>query len=168
MKFVVLLSLLILNLASLPEAKAHKFSTAYMEVSAELRQPRLLWKVSLHDLAQAKLFGPQPLTQISWQQVITHKEELTLYIQKHIAFTDKLGSCSLAVADTSNWRTQQLQQQLYLLLPINATCQSPEQWQIGYQALFETGHNHKLLLSWQASDKAQAVLSKDKAIYPEY
>lgn len=168
MKFIILLSLLLLNLTWLPEANAHKFSTAYMEVSSESQQPRLIWKVSLHDLTQAKLFGSQTLTQISWQQVIAHKDELTLYIQKHIAFTDKLGPCSLAIADTSNWRTQQLQQQLYLLLPIDAICQSPEQWQLSYQALFETGHNHKLLLSWQASGKTQAVLSKDKAIYPGY
>ncbi|KRS22325.1 hypothetical protein AAY72_03915 [Alishewanella sp. WH16-1] len=150
-----------------PEARAHKFSTAYMEVKNQTSQPAMLWKVSLHDLAQAQLFNTQRQSDISWQQIQDSREQLQQYITTQVQFRDAEGACSMQLAAATQWRTQQIQQQLYLLLPLTAQCQSTQGWQLHYQALFETGHNHKLLLTWQTPTlNTQAVLSSSQAVFP--
>lgn len=160
--FVVLL---VLWGAVLP-AHAHKFSTAYMDVIEQQDQPLLVWRVSLHDLAQAGALGSSHSVELSWQQVINSETVLRRYISDRIQFTSAAGACRLTT-NTSDWRVKQ-QQQLFLVLPLQVYCGSPSGWQLSYQALFDNQHNHKLLLNWKIKPAAtNLVLSPDKHFYPD-
>jgi hypothetical protein len=146
---------------------AHSFSTAYMDVTAYQGQPVLLWKVALHDLAQARLISAKQQDQISWQQVLDSETTLQHYVARKLAFSSNNQACSIAPLASSEWMLQRLQQDLYLLLPIRVACPSADAWQLHYQALFDIEHSHKLLLSWQVPGaKAKAVLSETSAYFP--
>lgn len=161
------LSALCFGLLMLPSAYAHKFSTAYLDVSEQAEQPVLLWKVALHDLASADLLGTTK-AQISWQQVTAAHEQLAQYVDSHIKIKSQDAACTLQLAAQANWQTQRIQQQTYVLLPIKATCHSKAAWSLSYNALFETGHSHKLLLSWNTQAlKANAVLAENNTAFPQ-
>lgn len=149
-----------------PVAYAHKFSTAYLDVSEKAAQPHLIWKVSLHDLASADLLGLTS-TQIGWQQITKSHASIARYIVANFAFKSQDDNCVLQLAPSKDWQTQRIQQQTYLLLPIYATCINNEGWHLSYTALFETGHSHKLLLSWNTTSlKANTVLSENHVTFP--
>lgn len=155
-----------LGLLIIPSAHAHKFSTAYLDVSEKAAQPNLIWKVSLHDLASADLLGLTS-TQIGWQQIMDSHESIARYIEANIVFKSQDDNCALQLATSKDWQTQRIQQQTYLLLPIYATCISNEGWHLSYTALFETGHSHKLLLNWNTTSlKANTVLSENHITFP--
>jgi hypothetical protein len=153
---------------SVPQyVQAHKFSTAYMDVKAVNNQPVLLWKVALHDLAQARLITADNSHQVSWQQVIDSAPVLTTYLNEHMLFSSAGNPCHIAPDPTSNWQLQQLQRDLYLLLPITVQCDSTADWQLTYRALYASEPSHKLLLSWQVpGEAANSVLSADAATFP--
>lgn len=147
-------------------AQAHKFSTAYMDVTERQGQPALLWKVALHDLAQAGLILAKDSHQVSWQQVLDSEPELQDYIRQRLNFSSAAGACELSTS-ASDWLAQRMQQDMFLLLPLKVRCDSVERWQLNYTALFDRQYSHKLLLSWQlTSNKANAVLSPKSPIYP--
>lgn len=152
-----------------PFVQAHKFSTAYMEVTVAQDQPKLLWRVALHDLAQAQLIIADNSHQVSWQHVMDSAPLLNSYLAEHVTFKSERQACQVMPAATSEWQLQRLQRDLYLLLPIAVQCASNKDWQLTYHALFKNEASHKLLLSWQvpgASDNA--VISAESASYPVY
>lgn len=158
--------LMLICLLLSPLSYAHKFSTAYLDVSEKTQQPFLLWKVSLHDLASANLLGALE-RQISWQQVTAAEQTLAIYIAHHILFYSNAVPCTLQLASATSWQTQRVQQQTYVLFPVQVTCQTSEGWQLHYDALFETEHSHKLLLRWKTSyQQAQVVLSEQQPFFP--
>lgn len=160
--------LLLASFLSQAPAYAHKFSTAYMEVSLHQSQPLLVWKVALHDLAQAGLVETDGSNALSWQQVLHSQHRLQQYIKQRIGFSSKAGSCELS-SDPDSWQVQRMQHNMFLVLPLRVQCANTERWQLSYQALFDNKHNHKLLLSWQlASTQAEAVLSEQQATYPVF
>lgn len=145
---------------------AHKFSTAYMDVTKQQGQPVLLWKVALHDLAQAGLIQAKNNHQVSWQQVLDSEPQLQQYISERLRFNSAAGVCSMQTA-AADWLVQRMQQDTFLLLPLQVRCDSNEGWQLSYKALFDSEHSHKLLLSWQLPpDKANAVLSAKSPFFP--
>ncbi|WP_214000149.1 hypothetical protein [Arsukibacterium sp.] len=150
-----------------PAALAHKFSTAYMDVTEQAGQPVLLWKVALHDLAQAKLLVADNSHQVSWQQVMDSATTLNTYLISHIGFSSAGQPCQLKAVVASDWQLQRLQRDLYLLLPIAVDCANSDSWQLTYQALFTSEPSHKLLLSWQVPGaEANAVLAADSMKFP--
>ncbi|KKO44131.1 hypothetical protein WG68_16835 [Arsukibacterium ikkense] len=152
-----------------PFVQAHKFSTAYMDVTVANDQPTLLWKVALHDLAQAKLIAAKNNHQVSWQQVLDSAPVLNRYLAEHLSFTSQQQACQITPAATSEWQLQRLQRDLYLLLPLAVTCPANSDWQLTYRALFQSEASHKLLLSWQvAVSSGNAVLAADSDTYPVY
>ncbi|MDP2715304.1 hypothetical protein [Rheinheimera sp.] len=147
-------------------AQAHKFSTAYMDVTEQQGQPALLWKVALHDLAQAGLIQAKDSHQVRWQQVLDSEPQLQDYIRQRLSFSSAAGACDINTA-AADWLVQRVQQDTFLLLPLQVRCDSIERWQLSYTALFDSQHSHKLLLSWQLPpDKANAVLSPTSPLYP--
>ncbi|MEO3679551.1 hypothetical protein ABGI61_10995 [Rheinheimera sp. FR7-31] len=163
--FLVLLALV--SMVTLTPAYAHKFSTAYMEVHLQQSQPLLIWKVSLHDLAQAELLAEGNNNTLSWQHVLQSQSSVQQYVRQQIHFNSATGACGLNTG-SADWKVQQLQHEMFLVLPIRVNCSSTEQWQLSYRALFDSKHNHKLLLSWLLpSAEANAVLSADKPTFPE-
>lgn len=166
MKNIMLVAAL-LGLSLSQYVQAHKFSTAYMDVKAIDSQPVLLWKVALHDLAQARLINADNSHQVSWQQVTDSAPALTTYLNEHLIFSSAGKPCQMTPALASNWQLQQLQRDLYLLLPIAVRCQSTDDWQLTYRALFTSEPSHKLLLSWQVpGEAANGVLAADSATFP--
>lgn len=148
-------------------AQAHKFSTAYMDVTQQHGQPLLLWKVALHDLAQAGLIQTQDSHQVSWQQVLDSEKQLQDYINQRLSFSSAAGPCNISTT-AADWLAQRVQQDLFLLLPLRVSCAGTGYWQLGYQALFDSQHSHKLLLSWQLPGaKANAVLTTKSPLYPQ-
>ncbi|MBU2115886.1 MAG: hypothetical protein KKE94_19155 [Gammaproteobacteria bacterium] len=145
---------------------AHKFSTAYMDVTEQQGQPVLLWKVALHDLAQAGLIQAKNNHQVSWQQVLDSEPQLQQYISERLRFSSAAGVCSIQTA-AADWLVQRMQQDTFLLFPMKVRCGSNEGWQLSYKALFDSEHSHKVLLSWQLPpDKANAVLSAKSPFFP--
>lgn len=158
--------LVIFTLCFAATAQAHKFSTAYMDVTEQQGQPALLWKVALHDLAQAGLIQAKDSHQVSWQQVLDSEPQLQDYIRQHLGFSSAAGACDINTA-AADWLAQRMQQDMFLLLPLQVRCSSAERWQLSYTALFDSQHSHKLLLSWQLPpNKANAVLSPTSPLYP--
>ncbi|MBV2128009.1 hypothetical protein [Arsukibacterium indicum] len=146
---------------------AHKFSTAYMDVKVVNSQPVLLWKVALHDLAQARLITADNSHQVSWQQVIDSAPALNTYLNEHLAFSSAGSPCLLEPAPAGNWQLQQLQRDHYLVLAVTVNCDSATDWQVSYRALFASEPSHKLLLSWQVpGEAANGVLSADSDTFP--
>lgn len=146
---------------------AHKFSTAYMDVTQAQGQPVLVWKVALHDLAQAGLIQAKDNHQVSWQQVLDSEPQLQSYITERLRFSSAAGPCRLDTA-AADWLAQPIQKDMFLLLPIRVSCDGAEQLQLKYQALFDSQHSHKLLVSWQVPPaKANAVLSAQHPRYPQ-
>lgn len=163
----VLVLLALVSMVTLTPAYAHKFSTAYMEVHLQQSQPLLIWKVSLHDLAQAELLAEGNNNTLSWQHVLQSQSSVQQYVRQQIHFNSATGACELNTG-SADWKVQQLQHEMFLVLPIRVNCSSTEQWQLSYRALFDSKHNHKLLLSWLLpSAEANAVLSADKPTFPE-
>lgn len=155
-----------LTLCFAATAQAHKFSTAYMQVTEQQGQPVLVWKVALHDLAQAGLIQAKDSHQVSWQQVLDSEPQLQDYISQRLGFSSAAGACDINTA-AENWLVQRVQLDMFLLLPLQVRCDSIERWQLSYNALFDSQHSHKLLLSWQLPpDKANAVLSPTSLLYP--
>lgn len=166
-KIVILSALVCCTLA--PTAQAHKFSTAYMDVTVAQDQPKLLWKVALHDLAQAQLIVAKNNHQVSWQQVLDSAPALNSYLAEHLVFRSEQQACQVTPAATSDWQLQRLQRDLYLLLPMAVSCSGNSGWQLTYRALFQTEASHKLLLSWQVpAASGNAVLAADSDTYPVY
>lgn len=158
--------LAILTLCFATTAQAHKFSTAYMDVTGQQGQPVLLWKVALHDLAQAGLISAKDSHQVRWQQVLDSEPGLQDYIRQRLRFSSAAGDCDINTT-AENWLVQRVQQDLFLVLPLQVRCDSITRWQLSYTALFDSQHSHKLLLSWQLPpDKANAVLSATSPLYP--
>lgn len=152
-----------------PAALAHKFSTAYMDVKVSNEQPVLLWKVALHDLAQARLIDADNSHQVSWQQVMDSAPVLNRYLSDNIRFNSAGVSCQITAATATDWQLQQIQRDLYLVLPLAVSCASSSNWQLTYRALFASEPSHKLLLSWQVPGaSANAVLAADAATFPIY
>lgn len=165
MKYVFPLLAIIWMLCASPVV-AHKFSTAYMDVTKQQGQPVLVWKVALHDLAQAGLIQAKNNHQVSWQQVLDSEPQLQQYISERLRFNSAAGVCSMQTA-AADWLVQRMQQDTFLLLPLQVRCDSNEGWQLSYKALFDSEHSHKLLLSWQLPpDKANAVLSAKSPFFP--
>lgn len=155
-----------LTLCFAATTQAHKFSTAYMDVTEQQGQPVLLWKVALHDLAQAGLISAKDSHQVSWQQVLDSEPRLQDYIRQRLRFSSAAGHCDINTT-AENWLAQRVQQDLFLVLPLEVRCDSIVRWQLSYSALFDSQHSHKLLLSWQLPpDKANAVLSATSPLYP--
>lgn len=147
-------------------AQAHKFSTAYMDVTQQHGQPLLLWKVALHDLAQAGLIQTKDNHQVSWQQVLDSESQLQGYISQRLSFSSAAGPCGISTT-AADWLAQRAQQDTFLLLPLRVSCTGSGHWQLGYRALFDSQHSHKLLLSWQLPGaKANAVLTAQSPRYP--
>ncbi|MDX1391703.1 MAG: hypothetical protein R3241_04950, partial [Rheinheimera sp.] len=130
-------------------AIAHKFSTAYLDVSARDGQPVIVWQVALHDLAQARLLQGAFGSAVSWQQVLDSEASLSRYIRARLSFTADATACTLAPQHSDHWQLQQIQGEFYLQLAVQAKCSSAHGWQLTYRALFDTEHSHKALLSWQ-------------------
>ena len=148
-------------------AMAHTFSTAYLEVFVYQQQPAMLWKVALHDLARAGVLPGQNDEQISWQHVLDSEQILQRYLTQHLVFSSEQQSCHIKTLASSEWQLQQLQRDLYLLLPLQVYCPTQDKWQLHYQALFNVESSHKLLLSWQVPGQdANAVLSAASPYYP--
>lgn len=146
---------------------AHTFSTAYMDVFVYQQQPAMLWKVALHDLAQARLLSGQIEAQVSWQQVLESEPGLRRYLAQYLAFSSARQPCRVELLASSEWQLQQFQRELYLLLPLKVYCPRPDEWQLHYQALFTVESSHKLLLSWQVpAESANVVLSESSPYYP--
>ena len=165
-KIVNLVVCLIVGLTA-PAVLAHKFSTAYMDVKEVAGQPTLLWKVALHDLAQARIIAADNSHQITWQQVLDSEPALNAYLAEHISFTSAGKPCQLSAAAAASWQLQRLQKDFYLLLPVAVKCKNTSDWQLRYQALFASEPSHKLLLSWQIPGAtANAVLSANSATFP--
>lgn len=165
MKYVFSLLATVWMLCASP-VMAHKFSTAYMDVTEKQGQPVLLWKVALHDLAQAGLIQAKNNHQVSWQQVLDSEPQLQQYISERLRFSSTAGVCSMQTA-AADWLVQRMQQDTFLLLPLQVRCDSNEGWQLSYKALFDSEHSHKVLLSWQLPpDKANAVLSAKSPFFP--
>lgn len=142
-------------------AIAHKFSTAYLDVSARDGQPVIVWQVALHDLAQARLLQGASSSAVSWQQVVDSEASLSRYLQERLSFTADATACTLAPQHSDHWQLQQIQGEFYLQLAVQAKCSSAHGWQLTYRALFDTEHSHKALLSWQLANNTQrAVLDK--------
>lgn len=147
-------------------AQAHKFSTAYMDVTEQQGQPALIWKVALHDLAQAGLISAKDSHQVSWQQVLDSEPQLQDYIRQRLRFSSAAGACDISTTAV-DWLAQRMQQDMFLLLPLRVRCDSIDRWQLNYTALFDSQHSHKLLLSWQLPpNRANAVLSPTSPLYP--
>ena len=165
MKYVFCLSSMVWLLCASP-VMAHKFSTAYMDVTEQQGQPVLLWKVALHDLAQAGLIQAKNNHQVSWQQVLDSEPQLQQYISERLRFSSAVGVCSMQTA-AADWLVKREQRDTYLILPLQVSCDSSEGWQLSYRALFDSEHSHKLLLSWKLSqDKVDSVLSAKKMVFP--
>ncbi|KKO49989.1 hypothetical protein VT06_03090 [Arsukibacterium sp. MJ3] len=148
-------------------ALAHKFSTAYMDVKSLQGQPVMVWKVALHDLAQARLIASKDNHQVTWQQVLDSAPTLNAYLTEQITFSSDGKSCQITPAAAADWQLQRLQRDLYLLLPLSVSCNSSNNWQLTYQALFASEPSHKLLLSWQVpTASANAVLSAESIVFP--
>ena len=162
----ILLALAIVQMLFTSPVMAHKFSTAYMDVTEQQGQPVLLWKVALHDLAQAGIIQTVNNHQLSWQQVLDSEPQLQAYISQRLSFSSSTGLCSIHTA-AAGWLVQRVQQDMFLLLPLQARCDSSTGWQFSYKALFDSEHSHKLLLSWQLlPDKTNAVLSAQNPHFP--
>jgi hypothetical protein len=158
----------ILTLCFAATVQAHKFSTAYIDVTQQQGQPVLVWKVALHDLAQAGLVQAKDSHQVRWQQVLDSEPQLQDYIRQRLSFSSAAGACDINTA-AADWLVQRVQQDMFLLLPLKVHCDSIERWQLSYNALFDSQHSHKLLLSWQLpADKANAVLSAASPLYPAF
>ncbi len=167
MKKIMILAVLSCLLS--PDVQAHKFSTAYMDVTVAQDQPKLLWKVALHDLAQAQLIVAQNSHQVSWQQVLESAPALNSYLAEHLNFRSEQQACEITPAATAEWQLQRLQRDLYLLLPIAVQCQSVKGWQLTYRALFKHEASHKLLLSWQVPGaSSNAVLAANSDTFPAF
>tara|TARA_R110002126_G_scaffold10245_78_gene46787 strand:- start:368 stop:880 length:513 start_codon:yes stop_codon:yes gene_type:complete len=152
-----------------PAALAHKFSTAYMDVKVINDQPVLLWKVALHDLAQAQLIDADNGHQVSWQQVMDSAPVLNSYLAEHVSFKSGQQACQITPLATSEWQLQRLQRDLYLLLPMAVQCAGNTDWQLTYRALFQREPSHKLLVSWQVPGAGgNAVLAADSDSFPVY
>ena len=150
-----------------PAALAHKFSTAYMDVKLSNDQPILLWKVALHDLAQARLISAENSHQVSWQQVMDSAPVLNRYLTEQVAFKSAGTPCTITPAVAADWQLQQIKRDLYVVLPITVSCNSSSNWQLTYRALFASEPSHKLLLSWQVPATASnQVLTADADTYP--
>jgi hypothetical protein len=148
-------------------AEAHKFSTAYLDVSERGGQPLIVWQVALHDLAQANLLNGANGNAVSWQQVLDSETTLINYITAQIAFTADATPCTLAPQSSDNWLLQQIQGDFYLQLAVQADCASTQNWQLKYKALFDIEHSHKALLFWHlANDRRRAVLDASSALFP--
>jgi hypothetical protein len=157
-------------------AQAHKFSTAYMDVREHEGQLALVWKVSLHDLAQASIITTTDLHQVSWQQVLDSELRLLDYLRKRLNVIsvgkdsvdeDSADEKCQLQSHAADWLTQRVHKELFLVLPITVTCNFNEQFQLRYQALFDVKHSHKLMLSWHTSKvKANAVLAADANTFP--
>ena len=165
MKYVFCLSSMVWLLCASP-VMAHKFSTAYMDVTEQQGQPVLLWKVALHDLAQVGLIQAKNNHQVSWQQVLDSEPQLQAYISQRLSFSSAAGICSIQTI-AADWLVKREQRDTYLILPLQVSCDSSEGWQLSYRALFDSEHSHKLLLSWKLSqDKVDSVLSAKKMVFP--
>ena len=116
MKYVFSLLATVWMLCALP-VMAHKFSTAYMDVTEQQGQPVLLWKVALHDLAQAGLIQAKNNHQVSWQQVLDSEPQLQQYISERLRFSSTAGVCSMQTAAADSL-VQRMQQDTFLLLPL--------------------------------------------------
>jgi len=150
-------------------ALAHKFSTAYMDVKVSNDQPMLLWKVALHDLAQARLIEAENSHQVSWQQVMDSAPVLNRYLRDNVRFNSAGTTCHITAAAAADWQLQQIQRDLYLVLPLAVSCASSSSWQLTYRALFASEPSHKLLLSWQVPGaSANAVLAANASTFPIY
>ncbi|MBZ9612772.1 hypothetical protein [Rheinheimera maricola] len=159
---------LLLIAALIKPALAHKFSTAYMDVTQQAGQPTLLWKVAIHDLALAGLIQAPNSHKVSWQQVLDSEARLQGYITQRLTLISGNEPCQLKTAAT-DWLAQRLLQDMFLLLPIQTNCVDSADLQLSYQALFDSQHSHKLLLSWQLPPlKANAVLTAKSPQYPSH
>lgn len=148
-------------------AQAHKFSTAFMDVMMQDSQPHMQFKVTLHDLAQAQLIAAAGSQQISWQQVLDSETLIQRYLAERLTFSSAGQACAITLAPTADWLMQRIAHDMYLLLPLSVNCDKAGQWQLGYTALFDAQHNHKLLLNWQlAPEKVDAVISASQPFYP--
>ncbi|MDX1538068.1 hypothetical protein [Arsukibacterium sp.] len=151
-----------------PGVLAHKFSTAYMDVKDVAGQPAVVWKVALHDLAQAGLIASANSHQVSWQQVTDSAPALNTYLNDHISFSSAGEPCQINAALAADWQLQRLHRDSYLLLPLVVSCKHAAGWQLTYRALFAGEPSHKLLLSWQVAGASDnAVLAADAITYPE-
>jgi hypothetical protein len=150
-----------LSLLYTENAQAHQFSTAYVDVSEHGGQPVIVWQVALHDLAQAKLLVGVSGHAVRWQQVLDSEAVLSAYVSARIRFSAQAAACNVIPERAANWLLQQRQGEFYLQLKIAVECSTNRDWQLHYQALFDTEHSHKALLQWQVADASQhAVLEK--------
>jgi hypothetical protein len=163
------MGLLLAGLAFFPAdyALAHKFSTAYLDVSEVGGQPLIVWQVALHDLAQAQLLPGTTSNTLRWQQVLDSEATLATYISARMMFTADAAPCQLTPQPANSWVLQQKQGDYYLQLAIQADCRTPHAWQLQYRALFDIEHSHKALVSWHVgNDRLNAVVDAKTAVYP--
>ncbi|MDP5137740.1 hypothetical protein ORJ04_17435 [Rheinheimera baltica] len=147
--------------------QAHKFSTAYLDVSERDGQPLIVWQVALHDLAQAKLLSTPDVNTVRWQQVLDSEAVLISYITMRMQFTADNIACTLTPQRADTWVLQQIQGEFYLQLAVEVQCATHQAWQLQYRALFDIEHSHKALLFWHtAADRRRVVLDSDTLIFP--
>ena len=167
MTLVRLSLMLIISYFFAPPVQAHKFSTAYLDVSEHDGQTIIVWQAALHDLAQARLLQSTSSSAVSWQQVLNSETTLSDYIRARFLFTADSAPCTLTPQPSANWSLQQHQGEFYLQVVLLADCATPLHRQLHYRALFDSEHSHKALLFWRLDNKRlRAVIDASATPFP--
>jgi hypothetical protein len=141
---------LLLGLAAVPPAAAHKPSDSYLSLRVQGAQAEGQWDIALRDLDNALLLDGDGDGQITWGEVRTRHDEIADYAAARLAASSNGEPCTLSVG------AQQIDSHTdgaYSVLPLALRCPQPiRTLTLRYRLFADLDPQHRGLLALTTGD----------------
>lgn len=151
---------------TMPSARAHKASDAYLQVSPQGQLLAVRWEVALRDLQAAMPLDANDDGRITWGEVKARRLELQAYMMSRLKLQrgPHAAPCTLRAVDEAR-SAEPLTRRAdgtYYVLRLSGTCPGPAaQWHITYRLLQEIDPTHRGLLVWKGASPVPTSLVPD-------
>lgn len=136
---------------------AHQASTAFLTGSIgsdAVLQADL--QLRLFDLEQAVGVDSDNNGQLTWGELLQHKNEIGIYLKQHFSVEQNQRNCTVTMP--AGWSIDRHYGEAYLNIPVKAMCQSVEDFTIYYSAFMDRDSQHKLLINLNYDDQLMSKI----------
>jgi hypothetical protein len=151
------LRLIFLMLLWIPSAYAHQASTAFLTGGIgndAVLQANL--QLRLFDLERVIGIDSNHNGQMTWGELLQHKNEIAIYLKRHFSVEQHQQNCTVNMP--ANWSIDSHYGESYLSIPVKIICQEIELFTIYYSAFMELDSQHKLLINLSYDDQSISTL----------
>ncbi|WP_320819994.1 HupE/UreJ family protein [Thalassolituus sp.] len=141
-----ILRFFLLSVLSASSVHAHQASTAFL--TGKIGDDSILQvdlQLRLFDLERAIGIDSNHNGQVTWGELLQHKNEIVIYLKRHFSVEQNKQNCIVNIP--SNWSIDSHYGEAYLSVPLNVICQNPELFSIYYSAFMDFDSQHKLLIN---------------------